>query len=585
MLERFWRFARPYRRDYLGGLFYLVLTNGLSLGIPWLLRDAIHAMERGARSALLARYATGMVALALAQAWVRMRSRLLILGASRRIAFDVRNRFFAQLERLDAGFYDRQRTGDIMSRGVNDVQLLQSFYGPGILNLLNTAIVYVAVVVLLLRIDLPLTLLALSVFPPLYLAVNRLSRKVYARSLAVQEQLAVLSNRAQENLAGIQQVKIYAQEDREIAGFRDLCAEFRLRNLSLARTRALMLALIGMASGLGTIIVLFVGGRHVIEGRIGFGDFVAYNAYLALLAGPTVALGWIVNVFQRGAGAMARLDEILRREPAIPPPDDLAEEDQAPVDGDIEIRGLHFSYSGEEPAAEGTYALRDVNLKIPRGSRVALVGPVGSGKSTLVNLLARVYPVPRGTISIGGTDLNDIPVGRLRRSIGYVPQEAFLFSRSLRDNIALGRPGATDEEVTRAVGLSHLDADLDLFPEGLETVVGERGFTLSGGQRQRTTLARAAVGEPRILILDDSLSSIDADTERAILEELEEQFGGRTRILISHRLTTVLAVDRIFVLDRGRVVEQGSHAELLARQGVYTRLFRRHILEERLDAV
>lgn len=586
MLRRVAHFARPYLHRYAVGFVLLLATNGLSLWIPWLLRDAIRAMERKVELRVVGGFALLMIAVAVVQAVIRTMSRLALLGTSRRIVYDIRNLFFAHLQRLGSSFYDTQRTGDIMSRGVNDVRLVQSLYGPGVMNLMNTSIVYVAVLVLLLRVDVQLTLISLALYPVLFLVVNRLSRRIYARSLAVQEQLASISNRAQENISGIQQVKIFAQEDREIATFRDLCAEYRRRNLSMTFLRGGMLSLIGALSGAGTLIVLFVGGRFVIQGRIDFGDFVAFNAYLALLVWPTIALGWIINTLQRGAGAMRRIDEILAHAPDVGRIDTGAGEEAARqgLGGDIEIRRLTFTYPGarRETGTAPRAALHDVDLKIKRGSRVALVGPVGSGKSTLANLLARFYPVPAGTVFIGGVDINDIPLSRLRRGIGYVPQEAFLFSRSLRDNIALGHPTATDEDVMGAVDLARLSGDLEAFPHGLDTVVGERGYTLSGGQRQRATLARAMLGDPDLLILDDSLSSVDADTERAILGALHDRTRERTLILISHRLSTLSGVDRIVVLDRGRVVEEGTHDELIARSGLYAGLFRRHLLEQRL---
>jgi len=577
LLARFYAWARPYRGSYARGLGWLLATNVLILGIPWLVRDAVHKLQARAPRGAIAADALAIVAVALVQAVVRTQSRLEILGTSRRIAYDAREAFFGKLLTLDARFYDSQRTGDIMSRGINDLQLLQSFYGPGLMNALNTAIVYALTVVVMLRLDALLSLIALSTFPPLYLAVNRLSRRVYARSLAVQEQLAEISSRAQENLSGIQQVRIFGQEEREIAAFRALCDDFRRKSLALSRSRAAMISLIGVFAGLGTLLVLFVGGLHVIRGRITLGDFVAFNAYLGQLAWPTIALGWMVNVFQRAAGAMRRLDEIFLAEPAIPPPEPGEPAPPLPA-GDIEIRDLTFAYdsSRERPALSG------VTLRIPRGSRVALVGTVGSGKSTLAHLLARVYPAPAGTVFLGGADVTTLPVARVRAAVALVPQEALLFSRTLAENIALGRASASEADIENAARRAALTSEIRALPSGLATVVGERGYTLSGGQRPRATVARALLAEAPVLILDDALSSVDADTERAILSALEADRRERTLILATHRLSTLTAVDRIVVLESGRVVEDGPHDALIARDGVYARLFRRQQLEERL---
>ncbi len=585
MRSTFFQFARPYTRRFAWGFVLLLATNALSLWIPWLLRDAIRAMELGSELRVVVELALAMVAVGLLQAVVRTVSRRMILGASRHIVHDIRQAFFAHLQRLGPSFYDTQRIGDIMSRGVNDVRLVQGFFGPGALNLLNTAIVYAAVLILLLRINVSLTLISLVLYPVLFVGVNRVSRRVYSRSLAVQEQLATISNRAQENISGIQQVKIFAQEDREIDAFRELCDEFRRRNMSMATLRGGMLSLIGIISGFGTLIVLFVGGKFVIEGRMELGDFVAFNAYLGLLVWPTIALGWIINTIQRGVGAMGRIEEILLRVPDSTGADPISEPAD-PLDGEIEIRRLTFEYPRSRSADDrgsSLAVLDDVTLSIPRGSRVAVVGPVGSGKSTLANLIARLYPVPPATIFIGGTDVNDVPLRRLRSSIGYVPQEAFLFSRSLRDNIALGQPDATAQEVAEVVELAHLEGDIAAFPQGLETRVGERGFTLSGGQRQRATLARAVLGHRPFLILDDSLSSVDADTERAVLEAIQDRTRDRTLILISHRLSTLAGMDRIFVMDAGRLVDSGTHEDLMRRGGLYAEMFRRRELEKRLE--
>jgi ATP-binding cassette subfamily B protein len=585
--SRFLEFARPYRGLYARGLLLLLVTNGLSLWIPWLLRDAIGQLEAGAQLSSVAWLALAMAGIAVLQACTRTASRLTILGNSRRIAHDVRRRFFLHLLRLDAAFYDVNRTGDVMSRGVNDIRLVQSFFGPGVLNLLNTTIVYVATVALLLRIDPLLTVVSVMIYPPLMFAVNRASRRVYGRSLAVQEQLATISNHAQENISGIQQVKTYVQEEREIATFRELCAEFRRRNLSMAVLRGVMLSLIGIVTGVGTLVVLYVGGRFVITGRIGFGDFVAFNAYLGLLVWPTIAMGWIINTFQRGLGAMTRLDEVLVAKPRVDSGFDgnghTERDERAWEVLDIQIRDLTFAYPEAGENGRRAPALKNLSLTIPMGSRLAVVGPVGSGKTTLANLLAGVYDAPPGTVVVGGRDLNEIPVRAWRGAIGYVPQEPFMFSRSLRRNVMFGNPDADDATVERAVRRAQLVQDLEQLPDGLDTVVGERGFTLSGGQRQRATLARAILDDPSLLILDDALSSLDADTERSVMQGLDELMRDRTAIFITHRPSTLVGMERIVVLDDGRIVEEGSHEDLLGRAGTYARLFKRQKLRQDLE--
>lgn len=585
LLRRFLLFARPYRGVYALGALLLLATNGLALSIPWLLREAINAMEDEAPLATIAGYAGAMAGVALVAAIVRTGSRLCVLGNSRRIVHDVRRHFYQQLQRLDAGFYDTHRTGDLMSRGINDLRLLRSFFGPGVLMSTNTLIIYIGGFALLFSIDPLLTLYSIVLFPPLLIAVKMISSRVYRRSMEVQETLSELSNKTQENLSGIQQVRIYGQEEREVGAFEVLCTRFRQRTLSMALLRGWMVALIGVVTGAEALIVIYFGGQHVISGRITFGDFVAFNAYLGMLAWPTIALGWIINVFQRGLGAMERLAEILDAEPDLAPAaDEQGVGAPEPVEGLIQLKNLTFRHGGKHADPHARPALRDVSLTIEQGTRVALVGGVGSGKSTFANLLAKVYPAPPGTLFIGGEDASTVSSRRHRASVGYVPQEAFLFSRTVRENIAFGRPDADDEDIARVVTLSQLEEELDVFPEGLDTIVGERGYTLSGGQRQRVTLARALLQDPRILILDDSLSAVDADTENAILDGLDRVMEGRTSILITHRPAVLTRVDRILVFEAGRLVEDGTHDALMQAKGVYEQLFHQHQLERRLEA-
>ena len=577
MFARFWSFGRPYLRYYLLGFLLLVVTNGLGLAIPWLMRRAVNGLQAGAALSLLTRDVLLILAIALVQAGVRTVSRWTVLGASRHVVYDVRKKFFVHLQQLGTSFYDRQRTGDVMSRAVNDVRQIQVFFAPAMLNIMNTTIVYVAVLILLFQLDRPLALAAMALYPPLFLIVNRLSKRTYRYSIEVQEQLGEISNHTQENLSGIQQVKTYVRETREIEKFRLLCNRFRERSLAVTRIRGAMMAVIGIVSGMTTLLVLYLGGQHVIEGRITLGDFVAFNAYLAMLVGPTIALGWIINIFQRGAGSMRRLIEFFDAPATVPLPSGGVVKMTDPVN--LEIRNLTFTYTEGGPRV-----LKGVSFHVAPGERVALVGEVGSGKSTVVSLIAGIYTPPRGSIFLGGQDVCDIELEDLRAGLGVVPQESFLFSRSIRDNLAMRRPQASKEEVLDVLRRADFEKEVASFPEALGTVVGERGFTLSGGQRQRVALARALLDNPPLLLLDDALSSVDSDTERVILDRFLEGADGRSCLFVSHRLSTLAGMDRIVVLRDGRVVEQGTHESLVAQKGEYHALFVRRQIERSMEA-
>jgi ATP-binding cassette subfamily B multidrug efflux pump len=563
---------RRYRWRFATGWVLLLVTNGLALLIPLALRDAVEALRHAPEVATVGWFALTIGALATGQALARTASRVAVLGASRLIAFDLRNRFFTHLQRLPAAFHARTPTGDLMSRAVNDMMSVRSFFGPGVMNVLNTGMVYIAALSLMTWISPHLTLAALLPLPLLMFTVQRTSRRLYARSKAVQERLAQLSEQAQENLSGIRLVKTYAREDAEIDAFAEVSGAYRRDTLALARVRGVLIPLMGSMGGISSLIAVWYGGRLVASGTISLGDFVAFSAYLAMLVWPTVAMGWVINSFQRGLVAMRRMQEILN----LP----VEDEDQGgdptitSLRGDIEIRNLTVSYD------EGPPALHNLSLRIDAGESVVLVGPVGSGKSTVAEILPRFVAVPRGTVFIDGHDINDIPLDVLRRHLGYAPQEAFLFSRSLRDNIAFGSEDAPPDEVERAAILSGLHRDLEGFPDGLDTWVGEGGVTLSGGQRQRAALARALIRSPRILILDDSLSSVDAETEQAILDGLDEITAGRTTLIISHRLSVAARASRVLVLDQGRVIEEGAAAELLKRGGLFAEMSRRQRLSD-----
>ena len=566
-----------YRVRYLGGAVCLLLATLASISVPWTVKRAVDALEREGAAAHIGPFVLLILGLAAAHGAARLGSRFAMLGAGQWVEHDLRTALYARLLALPPAFYHAQRTGDLMSRASNDISTLRALSGFGSVMIVGTLLAFTGALVAMWTIDPWLTLFAMAPFPGLVVIAKRFNHDVEARSTAVQEQLGALSAKAQENITGMAVVRAYTMEEREIAEFGRLNAEYYARNLALARIQSVSWPLLGLVSGVGALIVLWLGGKAVVDGRISLGSFVAFNGYLAQLAWPTIALGWTLASIQRGLAAMSRVTEILdapgkHAENAGPD----GEGSRPLPGGPIEFRHLTFAYDERGPV------LRDVSFVVPAGAVVAVVGPTGSGKSTLGTLLCRLYEPPPGAVRVGGRDVLDLPLGRLRRSVGYVPQESFLFSRPLRDNVRLADEAASPERLEAAARTAGLVDDLGALPAGWDTVVGERGLTLSGGQRQRVALARALLADPPFLVLDDVLASVDAAKEWEIIRALRAAASGRTTLLMTHRLKAAAEADRIVVLDEGRVVEEGRHAELLAAGGLYARLWRVQQLEDEL---
>ncbi|MFH0778555.1 MAG: ABC transporter ATP-binding protein [Candidatus Eisenbacteria bacterium] len=575
-LSKLSHYLSKNRNAMLVGALCIVAAQALALCIPWLTKLAIDSVGAGMHPRTLATYAVLIVGAAAIQGVFRFAMRKLMIGASRKMEYELRDDLFAHLLKLSPSYFGRSRTGDIIARATNDVAAVREFLGPGIMYSINTVVALVAAVALMVYIDPFLTLFALVPLPFLALAVNRFGKLVRERFDQVQQQFSRLTTNVHENLSGIRIVKAYGDEENEKEKFRRLNEDYVEKNIKLVRVWGTFFPLIAFMGGLGTVVVLWLGGIQVTKGRITLGDFVAFTGYLAMLTWPAIAVGWVVNLLQRGAASMKRICEILERTPEI---SDLNPVPIQKLDGEIEFRNVSFSY---DPTV--LPALKDVSFRLPRGKKLAVVGKTGSGKSTLLNLIPRLFQPTSGRILIDGVELERIPLRLLRKSIGYVPQESFLFSDTIRENIAYGVAHARDEEIAEVAVISKIAEEVEEFTGKFETLVGERGITLSGGQKQRTAISRAVIVNPAILLLDDAFSSVDTAAEREILSRLRRRLGDRTWVIVSHRVSTVSLADEILVLDNGIVVERGTHRELLSTGKHYRELHRRQLLEEELEA-
>ncbi|MEP7306639.1 MAG: ABC transporter ATP-binding protein [Acidobacteriota bacterium] len=640
-------YAFPYRRDFTIGLGCVVVTTAVALASPLVLRDAIDDLARGVTRAKLLEYGELLLGIGIVGGVFRFLMRRVLIGVSRHIEYDIRNDFFAHLQTLPLSYFQANRTGDLMSRATNDLNAVRMMIGPSVMYSSNTLLVFVVAIGVMLSIDVRLTLLVLVPLPVVSICVKKFGSAIHQRFEQIQAQLSDMSAVVQEALSGVRVVRAYRQEAAELERFRTSNAEYLARNRRLIVLQGMFFPSMSFFLGLGALVSLWVGSREVIAGRITVGQFVAFNSYLTMLSWPVIAFGWVTNMIQRGMASWKRMLQVLETEPGIR---DAVPHDTEPaaaargsfaesvfagsmiqgtgpraIRGQIEIRDLVFSYGGQP-------VLNHISAQIAVGQKVAIVGPTGSGKSTLVSLLARLHEPPPGTVFIDGYDVREMPLAVLRGSIGFVPQEPFLFSDTLGDNVAFGldaiigtagaggsvRVGGVDRtgratgagaasepgragdvsaagaiqqyaaerlsRIEKAAAVARLDKDVADFPHGYDTLVGERGITLSGGQKQRTAIARAVVIDPAILVLDDALSAVDTYTEEEILAQLRTVTRARTSIIVSHRVSTVRDADQILVLEAGRVVERGSHDELIRLDGLYAALHRKQLLEEELAA-
>jgi ATP-binding cassette, subfamily B, multidrug efflux pump len=571
-------YLRPYRREYAVGMILVVVSNFFTTLGPKFLERGIDALRTGAGWHAVQTAVGLLLAVALAGGVARYGMRQLLNSGSRRVETDLRDHLYGHLQGMAAEFYDRYPTGDVMARTTNDLLNVRMVAGPALMYLVDTTIRALLIAPAMLAINPRLTLLAMLPLLGLPVAMVSLGQRIHRRSQAIQEQFSELTSQAHENLSGVRVVRAYRQERAETAAFRRLSDDYLGRNLGLARVQGLFYPLLALLGGLSGLVVLYVGGRLVMAGTVSVGAFVAFGVYLAMLVWPMIALGWAVNLVQRGAASMGRINELFRQRRAIADPETPAALPPARNGRTVEFRDVWFAYPG---ARERGAVLQAISFRVEAGRSLAVVGATGSGKSTLVDLLVRTYDPDRGAVLVDGVDLRRLSLADLRRTVGFVPQETFLFSDTLRENVLLGAPD--DGRLERVSEVAQLTEALPALPHGYDTMLGERGVNLSGGQKQRAAIARALAQDPPVFVLDDALSAVDAQTEARILRALRGALAGRTSIIVSHRLAAVRDADWILVLDEGRIVEEGVHQDLIARGGRYWELLRRQQLEQELE--